>query len=137
MQITSHQAQIIIEGAENKARQLGVPVTVVVLDIGARLKALRRMDGAVLASIDIATRKATTAVLFEANSEAVWEFCKPGAPAPGLEATNGGLAPFGGGIPIKDADGFVIGALGVSGGTVSQDVEVAEAAFAALQELTR
>jgi Haem degrading protein HbpS-like len=53
----------------------------------------------VLASIDIAIRKASTAVLFQANSESVWDYCKPGAPAPGLELTNGGLAPFGGGIP--------------------------------------
>jgi putative transposase len=57
------------------------------------------MDGAVLASIDIAIRKASTAVLFQANSGSVWDYCKPGAPAPGLELTNGGLAPFGGGIP--------------------------------------
>jgi uncharacterized protein GlcG (DUF336 family) len=78
-------------------------------------------------------RKAKTAVLFEANSEAVWDYCKPGAPAPGLELTNGGLAPFGGGIPLRTADGTVIGALGVSGGTVSQDVEIARAAFAAFQ----
>jgi uncharacterized protein GlcG (DUF336 family) len=95
------------------------------------------MDGAVLASIDVAMRKASTAVMFQANSEAVWEYCKPGAPAPGLELTNGGLAPFGGGIPLKMADGAVIGALGVSGGTVPQDVEVAQAAFAAFEALTR
>src|ERR671918_2533017 len=83
-------------------------------------KALRRMDGAVLASIDIAIRKATTAVLFQANSEAVWEYCKPGAPAQGLQLTNGGLAPFGGGIPLKTVDGECVGAVGVSGGAVAQ-----------------
>lgn len=116
---------------------MGLPVVVAVLDAGAHLKAFRRMDGAVLASIDIAIRKASTAVLFQANSEAVWEYCKPGAPAPGLELTNGGLAPFGGGIPLKSPDGQVIGALGVSGGTVAQDVEVAQAGFAAFKALTR
>jgi uncharacterized protein GlcG (DUF336 family) len=90
-----------------------------------------------LASIDIAIRKASTAVLFQANSEAVWEYCKPGAPAPGLELTNGGLAPFGGGIPLKGPNGEIIGALGVSGGSVAQDVEVAQAALAAFESLTR
>lgn len=136
MQLTSHQAQTIINGGEAKARELGLAVVIAVLDAGAHLKAFRRMDGAVLASIDIAIRKASTAVLFQANSEAVWEYCKPGAPAPSLELTNGGLAPFGGGIPVKGTDGVVIGALGVSGGTVPQDVEVAQAASAAFKALT-
>jgi uncharacterized protein GlcG (DUF336 family) len=137
MQVTSHQAQAVIDGAAAKALELGLPMIVAVLDAGAHLKAFRRMDGAVLASIDIAIGKARTAVLFQANSEAVWEYCKPGAPAPGLELTNGGLAPFGGGIPIRSRDGTVIGALGVSGGTVAQDMEVAQAALASFENLTR
>lgn len=136
MQVTSHQAQVVIEGGAAKALELGLPVIIAVLDAGAHLKAFRRMDGAVLASIDIAIRKARTAALFQANSEAVWEYCKPGAPAPGLELTNGGLAPFGGGIPLKGRDGGVIGAVGVSGGTVAQDLEVAQAALAAFEHLT-
>lgn len=137
MQITSHQAQAVIDGAAAKALELGLPVIVAVLDAGAHLKAFRRMDGAVLASIDIAISKARTAVLFKANSEAVWEYCKPGAPAPGLQFTNGGLATFGGGIPVRSRDGSVIGALGVSGGTVDQDVEIAKAAYAAFENLSR
>jgi uncharacterized protein GlcG (DUF336 family) len=131
MQLTSHQAQAIVDGVEAKAHEIGLPVVVAVLDAGAHLKAFRRMDGAVLASIDIAMRKASTAVLFQANSEAVWDYCKPGAPAPGLQLTNGGLATFGGGVPLKGPDGTVVGALGVSGGTVPQDVEVAQAGLAA------
>jgi uncharacterized protein GlcG (DUF336 family) len=137
MKLTSHQAHAVMAGAESKAREMGLPVVIAVLDAGAHLKALERMDGAVLASIDIAMRKASTAVLFQANSEAVWEYCKPGAPAPGLELTNGGLAPFGGGIPLKGPDGEIIGALGVSGGTVAQDVEVARAGYSAFEALTR
>jgi uncharacterized protein GlcG (DUF336 family) len=137
MQITSHQAQVVIDGAAAKALELGLPVIVAVLDAGAHLKAFRRMDGAVLASIDIAVSKARTAVLFQANSEAVWEYCKPGAPAPGLQLTNGGLATFGGGIPIRSRDGNVIGAVGISGGTVAEDVEVAQAALVAFENLSR
>lgn len=137
MQLTSRQAQAVIDGAEAKARQLDLAVIIAVLDAGAHLKAFRRMDGAVLGSIDIAMSKARTAVLFQANSEAVWEYCKPGAPAQGLQLTNGGLATFGGGMPLKGPDGVVIGALGVSGGAVPQDVEVAQAALAAFEKLTR
>jgi uncharacterized protein GlcG (DUF336 family) len=136
MQLSSHQAQKVIEGAEGKAREMGLPVVIAVLDAGAHLKAFRRMDGAVLAYLDLALRKASTAVLFQANSEDIWEYCKPGAPAPGLELTNGGLAPFGGGIPLKCPDGQVIGALGVSGGSVAQDMDVAKAGFAAFEALT-
>jgi uncharacterized protein GlcG (DUF336 family) len=106
-------------------------VIIAVVDAGGHLKAFRRMDRAMLGSIDIAIKKALTAVLFQASSEAVWEFCKPGASAPGLQLTNGGLATFGGGIPLMGVEGEVVGALGVSGGTVSQDVAVAMAAFAA------
>jgi uncharacterized protein GlcG (DUF336 family) len=65
------------------------------------------------------------------NSEAVGEFCKPGAPAQGLAATNDVLVVFAGGIPIKDASGAVIGAVGVSGGAVEQDYAVAQAAAGA------
>ncbi|MDG2527904.1 GlcG/HbpS family heme-binding protein [Caulobacter endophyticus] len=131
MPLNSSNAQAVIDGAEAKARELGLPVIVAVLDDGGHLKAFKRMDGAVLGSIDIATRKARTAVLFGAESQAVWDYCKPGAPAPGLELTNGGLAPYGGGIPLRDVGGVLIGALGVSGGSIDQDVAVAQAGFAA------
>jgi uncharacterized protein GlcG (DUF336 family) len=131
-QITSKQSQAVISAGEAKAVELGVPVNITVLDAGAHLKAFSRMDGAVLGSIDIATRKARTAVLFQTTSEAVWEYCKPGAPAHALELTNGGLAPFAGGIPLLDPDGTMIGAVGVSGGAVPQDLEIAQAAAAAL-----
>jgi uncharacterized protein GlcG (DUF336 family) len=131
MSLTSRQAAALIAAGEAKAREIGVPVNIAVFDAGARLKAFTRMDGAVLGSIDIAIKKATTAVLFACNSEAVWEYCKPGAPAHGLEHTNGGLAPFAGGIPLTGPAGELIGAVGVSGGAVPQDFEIAQAAAAA------
>lgn len=99
----------MLAAAEEKALLLGVPVNIAVLDAGAHLTAFIRMDGAVLGSIDLAIRKAKTAVLFATTSESVWDYCKPGAPAPTLELSNGGLAPFAGGIPVKGANGEVIG----------------------------
>jgi uncharacterized protein GlcG (DUF336 family) len=110
---------------------MGIPVNIAVLDAGAHLKAFSRMDGALLASIDIAMKKARTAVLFETNSENVWNYCKLGAPAEGMQLTNGGLVTFAGGIPLRAPDGELLGAIGVSGGTVSQDFEIVEAAFSA------
>jgi uncharacterized protein GlcG (DUF336 family) len=134
MRLTCRQAQGVMEAAHAKASEIGISVVIAVLDAGGMLKAFSRMDSAVLASIDIALKKARTAVLFESPSEAVWEYCKPGAPAHGLELTNGGLAPFEGGMPLKSSGGEVIGAVGVSGGAVSQDYEIVNAAAAAFTE---
>lgn len=132
MPLTSIQARAVIAAAESRAQALGVPVIIAVVDAGVHLKAFSRMDGAVLGSIDIALKKARTSALFQADSEAVWEYCKPGAPAPALELTNDGLAPFGGGIPLRSAEGEWLGAVGVSGGAVVQDTDIARAAAAAL-----
>jgi uncharacterized protein GlcG (DUF336 family) len=72
-------------------------------------------------------------VLFGIRSEEAWDYCKPGAPAPGLDRSNGGLMTFAGGIPLKSADGTPIGAVGISGGSVAQDREIADAAAKALR----
>jgi uncharacterized protein GlcG (DUF336 family) len=130
--LTSQQARLVISAAEARAESMQVPVNIAVLDAAAHLKAFSRMDRAVLGSIDVAMKKAATAALFQTTSEAVWEYCKPGAPAPGLELTNGGLAPYGGGVPLV-AGGELAGAVGVSGGSIAQDSEIAAAAAAAFQ----
>lgn len=131
MGITIAQAQAVIDAACARASALGVPAVISVIDGGCHLKAFQRMDGAPLGSIDIALGKARTAALFACNSEDVWEYCKPGAPAPGLELSNGGLMTFAGGISLKSGDGAVLGAIGVSGGAVSQDQDIARAGAAA------
>jgi uncharacterized protein GlcG (DUF336 family) len=127
VKLTTHQAQAVVAAATAKAAEMNVSMNVAVLDAGGHLKAFLRMDGAVVGSIDVAMKKAKTAVLFEANSETVWDYCKPGAPAPGLELTNGVLATFAGGIPLRATDGEVLGAIGISGGAVTQDAQVAKA----------
>jgi uncharacterized protein GlcG (DUF336 family) len=132
MKLTDQMAQAGIAAAVAEAVALRVPMNIAILDAGAHLKSFMRMDGAVLGSIDIAMKKARTAVLFQANSETVWEYCKPGAPAPGLELTNDVLVTFAGGIPIRAPDGEFLGAIGVSGGAVPQDAQVAAAGVAAL-----
>ena len=132
MLLTSSQARAVIVAAEARASAIGVAVIVAVVDAGVHLKAFTRMDDAVLGSIDVALKKARTSALFQTNSDAVWEYCKPGAPAHALEFTNDGLAPFGGGVLLRTADGAVLGAVGVSGGAVAQDAEIAEVAAAAL-----
>jgi uncharacterized protein GlcG (DUF336 family) len=139
MPLTLSQARGVIEAAESRVSEAGVAVIIAVLDAGRTWKAFSRMDHAIIGSIDLAIKKARTAALFEATSEAVWEFCKPGGPAHYLELTNGGLLPVGGGIPLKNVDGELIGAFGVSGApVVEQEVEISQAAAAAFAaELSR
>jgi uncharacterized protein GlcG (DUF336 family) len=133
MSITETQAETAIAAARRAAKEIGVPMNVAILDDGVNLKSFIRMDRALLGSIDIAIGKARTAALFGLNTEVIGEFSKPGGTSPGLENTNGGLVVFAGGIPVHDADGRVIGAVGVSGGAVAQDYQVALAAVAAVK----
>ena len=131
MEISQARCDAALLAAEAKAAEIGVPMNIAILDSGANLKAFLRMDGALIGSIDIALRKAKTSAIFGMSSEAVGEFCKPGGTSPGLEQTNGGLVVFAGGLPLRDAEGRLLGAVGVSGGAVAQDFEVAQAAAAA------
>jgi uncharacterized protein GlcG (DUF336 family) len=133
MALTSDQADALIKAAKAKAADIGIAVNIVVLDFAGHLKAFSRMDGAWLGSIDVAMKKAKTSVLFEMETQMVWEVCKPGAQAHGLERTNDGLVTFAGGIPLKAPGGQLLGAIGVSGGQVAQDFEIARAGSKALQ----
>lgn len=133
MSITETQAQTAIAAARKAAEAIGVPMNVAVMDDGVNLKAFARMDGALLGSIDIAMGKAKTSALFGLNTETIGEFSRAGGTSPGLENTNGGLVVFAGGIPLRGPDGRVIGAIGVSGGAVAQDYEVALAAAGAVE----
>lgn len=129
--ITARQAQDIIAAGEARAAAIGVPVNIAVLDGGAHLKAFSRMDRALIGSIEIAINKARSAALFGLRTEVLYEFCKPGGTSPGFERSNGGLVVFAGGIPLAAGDGTMVGAVGVSGGSVAQDLEIATAAAAA------
>ncbi|MEI9995624.1 MAG: heme-binding protein [Rhizomicrobium sp.] len=137
MTLTLDTADALVRVARKKAEATGVAVCVAVLDQGGHLTAFARMDRAWLGALDVSIRKAKSSVLFEAETQMIWEVCKPGAQAHGLEQTNGGLVTFAGGIPLKGPDGLVVGAIGVSGGEVAQDYVVAQAgaaAFAAWQK---
>src|SRR6185437_6894194 len=120
-------AQRIVEEARKKAEELHIKEDIALVDAGGNLKAFARMDSAWLGSIDIAIRKARTARLFDMETAKIGKMSQPGEPLYGIEFSNGGLISFGGGIPLEDQAGTVIGAIGVSGSTVENDVKVAEA----------
>jgi len=125
--ITLEQATTAMAAARKKAEQIGAKMNIAVVDAGANLKAFARMDGAWLGSIDISIRKARTARFFDMNTGEIGRLSQPGGPLFGIEHSNGGLITFPGGIPIRNKAGTVIGAIGVSGGTVENDHAVAEA----------
>lgn len=126
-------ARAIIASGEKQANTIGVPYNLAVVDAGGALISHVRMDGAWLGSIDISIHKAWTARAFDMATEDLAKMSQSGKPLFGIHATNHEkVVIFGGGIPIKSGD-TVIGAVGASGGTVDQDVEVAEAAVAAFQ----
>ncbi len=130
--ITLEEAQRILSAAEEKARQMGQPMNVAVMDAGRNLVAFHRMDGAWVASTDIAIDKAFTSAGRGLTTRKIGEMAQPGQPLFGINTTNGGrIVIFAGGVPLM-RDGEVIGAVGVSGGTVDEDEEVAEAGVAAL-----
>ena len=129
--ITLSAASKVVEAATAKAAEIGQPMNIAVVDDGGHLVAFARMDGAIKASIDISTKKARTSILMNAPTAALTPLVQPGAELYGLEQLSGGLVIFGGGILLTDGD-VVIGAIGVSAGSVEQDVSVAEAGVAAL-----
>ncbi|KAF2192473.1 DUF336-domain-containing protein [Zopfia rhizophila CBS 207.26] len=125
--VTAAQAQTIISSAVENATAISVPQNIAVVDPSGLLVGFLRMDNAYIGSIDMSVKKARTAVLFNGLTSAdLYDQSQPGAPLYGIQETNGGLVVFGGGVPIF-LGGHLIGGVGVSGGTVSQDVEVATA----------
>jgi uncharacterized protein GlcG (DUF336 family) len=131
--LTLADARTLIAGAERQAVQLGVFYNVAVVDAGGGLICHVRMDGAWLGSIDIAIHKAWTARAFDMSTDDLSKMSQSGKPLFGIDSTNHDkVVIFGGGIPIKIGD-VVVGAVGASGGTVDQDIKVAEAAVAALK----
>jgi uncharacterized protein GlcG (DUF336 family) len=128
--LTLSVGQAVLEAARTKATQIGVPMNIAVVDEGSNLVAFLRMDDAWLGSIDIAQNKAYTARAFDMPTKDLAPLAQPGGPLYGIEASNHGLLiVFAGGIPLMSG-GRVVGAIGVSGGTVEQDQDVAEAGVA-------
>lgn len=132
MDITLGQAEKAIAAAKQKSTTLDTKMNIAIVDAGANLVAFGRMDGAWLGSLDISIKKAKTARYFDMNTGVIGELSQPGQPLFNIEHSNDGLITFPGGVPIKNASGDIIGAIGVSGSSVENDHAVAEAGATAL-----
>ena len=121
-------ARRIIAAAEVKAKELGQPMNIAVVDEGGNLVSHARMDGAWIGSIDVSINKAFTSRAFDISTQALGENSQPGQQFYGILTSNHGrVMVFAGGVPLK-RDGRIVGAVGISGGSGEQDQSVAEAA---------
>jgi uncharacterized protein GlcG (DUF336 family) len=131
-ELTLDQAQAVIKAALVKAKAVNVPMNIAVVDSGGNLKGFYRMDDAFIGSIDISMKKAVTARYFNMSSRALGEASQVGKPLYSIEVSNDGLMLFAGGVLLVDKNDVIVGAIGVSGGTVDEDEDVAKAGAAAL-----
>ena len=115
-------AEKIADAVLAEAARVGVKAVVCVSDAAGNPKLVKCMDDAYLASYDVAVDKAYTVVALKMPTIELKPLAQPGASLYGIQFTNGGkIVIFGGGDPLKNDDGVIIGGLGVSGGSEDQD----------------
>jgi uncharacterized protein GlcG (DUF336 family) len=125
----------LIAASKEKAREINVPMVIAVVDGGGNLVALQRMDQALLVSIDIAVNKAYTAVAIKIPTHELAKIAQPEQPLFGIHNADGGrIVIFGGGFPLKRNE-EIIGGIGVSGGSVEEDIQCAKAALERFKNL--
>jgi uncharacterized protein GlcG (DUF336 family) len=135
MKISYPVASIIGGIAENEAVSIGVSMAIAITDAEGGLILFSRMDGALPASTDIAISKAYTAAVLRMSTEKLGELSQPGKPLYGIQHTlPGKIVLFGGGLPLRFKE-KVFGAIGISGGSVEEDIKVAEAALNSLKKM--
>jgi uncharacterized protein GlcG (DUF336 family) len=133
--ISLKTAKAVIEATEEKAREIENPMVIAIANPEGNLVAQHRMDDAWLASVNISRNKAYTAAALETPTDELAEASEPGESLHGLQTTDEGrIVVFGGGYPLT-SNGEIVGTIGVSGGEVTQDMEVAQAGVAAFDEI--
>ncbi|NOY87474.1 MAG: heme-binding protein [Deltaproteobacteria bacterium] len=130
-------ARILCAVAEAAARDMGVPMAIALADEEGSLQFFARMKGALPASSEIARSKAFTAASLRMPTDELGRLARSDGVLSGIQNTHGGrIILFGGGFPLW-FDGEVVGAIGISGGTVEQDMRVAEPVTQAFVEMER
>lgn len=126
-------AKKIVEAGEKKAKELGLDFVLTVVNKEGHLILEEKMDNAIFASIDIAFKKAYTAAALKIDTVNLTELTKPTGSLYGLQNDSRYII-FGGGFLLR-VNGEIVGAIGVSGGTVEQDMEVAKACVEAFDKM--
>jgi uncharacterized protein GlcG (DUF336 family) len=130
--LTLKTAMVMADAADKKAIAIGVKVHIAIVDDGGNLKYYLRQDGAPLVAEKISQMKAFTAVAMEKSTAEVGEISK--AETPGIELVPN-LIKFGGGIPIKNSKGQILGGIGVSGASKEEDAACAQAGLDAVKAM--
>lgn len=124
----------LIEAGIRRANAIGQPMVLAVVDAAGNLIETRRMDDALVVSITLAPHKAYTAASVRVATQDLARLAQPDGPLFGIDASIPNLTLVGGGLPLR-RDGRVVGAVGVSGGSVEQDIDVAQAMVESFAQL--
>ncbi len=120
------------EFAEKKAMDMNVPMVFSAVDEGGNIILVHRMENSLLASLDISQNKAYTALSLKMPTSDLTDLAKESGSLYGIQSSNDNrIVIFGGGFPIE-VNGKIVGAIGVSGGTVEEDIEIAQYAINSL-----
>lgn len=120
--------------AKEESVRIGVGVTVSIADESGNLLLLQRFGNAILPSIGISQKKAYTAAVLRQPTAEFGKIAQTGADAFGINITDDRLVIFGGGFPLQ-VDGETVGGIGISGGSVEEDEQVARSALDAFSKL--
>ena len=125
--MTLDLALTLTEKVKAKAKEMGVNAVVAVSNSAGNPVTVQCMDDSYIASYDVALNKAYTVVALKMPTTTLKELAAPGGSLYGIQFTNGGkIVIFGGGVPLYNKSGKIIGGLGVSGGSEGQDTALAE-----------
>ncbi|WP_227937768.1 GlcG/HbpS family heme-binding protein [Alkalihalobacillus deserti] len=132
--ISLELANKILEAAHVKAKELGMPFSIAIVDKPGNLKSFQAMDGAPILSLDIAQNKAFSAAAYNRATHEWYDRLKDDPPLLHGIVHTPRLVIFGGGYPIK-VNGELVGGIGVSGGHYTHDMQVCEAGLKVLENL--
>ena len=118
-------ANALTEKVKAKAAEMGVNVVIAVSDKAGRPVSVQCMDDAYIASFDIAINKTYTSASLKMSTAQLAELSQPGQDLYGIQFTNNGKIVIFGGGEVLEADGHIVGALGVSGGSAAEDTAIA------------
>lgn len=121
-EITLKEIRKMLKAANKTAEKAGKPSTIAIVDFGGHLRGLERPEGGRIANVDIATKKAWTAIAFKRPTEMVRAMIISDGPAYGLQHTDDRICIVAGGFPIVE-NGAYLGAIGASGGTLQEDID--------------
>ena len=131
--LSLEKARKIIRAGEKKAKEMNLSAVFAVVNSEGNLIIEEKMDNAILVSVEVAYKKAYTSAALKLNTQDLTALVQPGAMFYGLQSDPKYIV-FGGGMLLK-VDGKIVGAIGVSGGSAQEDIEIAKACVEAFETI--